>query len=122
MLDAEELHLPDLELQIPANRTRWFSLLYAKHWILYAKRPFGGPKQVLSYLANYTHRVRAEQPPYPRRRCAASERHLHLSRLPAWLTQRKDLTLSALGVHPALQLAYPASGTGAYPTLWNTGQ
>jgi hypothetical protein len=57
MLDAEELHLPDLELQIPANRTRWFSLLYGKHWILYAKRPFGGPKQVLSYLANYTHRV-----------------------------------------------------------------
>ena len=27
MLDAEELHLPDLELQIPANRARWFSLL-----------------------------------------------------------------------------------------------
>jgi hypothetical protein len=27
-----------------------------------------------------------------------------------------------LGVHPALQLAYPAPGTGAYPTLWNTGQ
>ena len=57
MLDAGELHLPDLELQIPANRARWFSLLYRKHWVLYAKRPFGGPKQVLSYLANYTHRV-----------------------------------------------------------------
>src|SRR6201988_4221108 len=25
--------------------------------VLYAKRPFGGPQQVLSYLANYTHRV-----------------------------------------------------------------
>ena len=57
MLDAGELHLPDLELQIPANRARWFSLLYSKRWVLYAKRPFGGPKQVLSYLANYTHRV-----------------------------------------------------------------
>ena len=57
MLDAEELHLADLELNIPANRTRWFSLLYSKHWVFYAKRPFGGPKQVLSYLANYTHRV-----------------------------------------------------------------
>ena len=30
MLDAGELHLPDLELQIPANRARWFSLLYGK--------------------------------------------------------------------------------------------
>jgi hypothetical protein len=25
--------------------------------VLYAKRPFGGPQQVLCYLANYTHRV-----------------------------------------------------------------
>jgi hypothetical protein len=29
----------------------------SKRWALYAKRPFGGPQQVLSYLANYTHRV-----------------------------------------------------------------
>jgi hypothetical protein len=28
-----------------------------KRWVLYAKRPFGGPQQVLRYLANYTHRV-----------------------------------------------------------------
>jgi hypothetical protein len=33
------------------------SLLYAKRWRVYAKRPFGGPQQVLSYLSNYTHRV-----------------------------------------------------------------
>ena len=54
---SEELHLPDSELRIPANRARWFSLLYRKRWVLYAKCPFGGPQQVLSYLANYTHRV-----------------------------------------------------------------
>ncbi len=28
-----------------------------KKWVVYAKRPFGGPKQVLKYLARYTHRV-----------------------------------------------------------------
>jgi hypothetical protein len=28
-----------------------------KQWIVYAKRPFGGPQQVLRYLARYTHRV-----------------------------------------------------------------
>lgn len=28
-----------------------------KDWVVYAKRPFGGPAQVLKYLARYTHRV-----------------------------------------------------------------
>ena len=57
MLDAGELQLPDCELKTPASRSRWLSLLYSKRWVLYAKRPFGGPQQVLRYLANYTHRV-----------------------------------------------------------------
>ena len=35
----------------------WLRPLYAKDWIVYAKRPFGGPAQVLKYLARYTHRV-----------------------------------------------------------------
>ena len=26
-------------------------------WVVYAKPPFGGPEQVLKYLARYTHRV-----------------------------------------------------------------
>src|SRR5262249_2572215 len=26
-------------------------------WVVYAKRPFGGPEQVLKYLAQYTHRA-----------------------------------------------------------------
>jgi len=29
----------------------------AQEWIAYAKQPFGGPEQVLSYLSQYTHRV-----------------------------------------------------------------
>ena len=35
----------------------WWSSLYAKEWVVYSKRPFGGPEQVLKYLARYTHRV-----------------------------------------------------------------
>jgi len=31
--------------------------LYAQEWVVYAKKPFGGPEQVLSYLGRYTHRV-----------------------------------------------------------------
>ena len=31
--------------------------LYHNKWRVYLKRPFGGPEQVLRYLAHYTHRV-----------------------------------------------------------------
>ena len=31
--------------------------MYAKKWVSYCKAPFGGPEQVLRYLARYTHRV-----------------------------------------------------------------
>uniref|UniRef100_Q01XA5 Putative transposase n=1 Tax=Solibacter usitatus (strain Ellin6076) TaxID=234267 RepID=Q01XA5_SOLUE len=31
--------------------------LFRKEWVVYAKRPFGGPEHVLHYLARYTHRV-----------------------------------------------------------------
>ena len=35
----------------------WLRPLYKKDWVVYAKPPFGGPAQVLKYLARYTHRV-----------------------------------------------------------------
>lgn len=31
--------------------------LFAKQWVVYAKRPFGGPQQVIGYLGRYTHKV-----------------------------------------------------------------
>lgn len=31
--------------------------LFGKDWIVYCKRPFGGPKQVIEYLGRYTHKV-----------------------------------------------------------------
>jgi hypothetical protein len=31
--------------------------LFRQDWVVYAKRPFGGPLHVLHYLARYTHRV-----------------------------------------------------------------
>jgi hypothetical protein len=31
--------------------------LRKKEWVVYSKRPFGGPEEVLRYLARYTHRV-----------------------------------------------------------------
>lgn len=35
----------------------FLSSLYTCPWVVYAKPPFGGPEQVLKYLARYTHRV-----------------------------------------------------------------
>jgi hypothetical protein len=31
--------------------------LYDKPWVVFAKQPFGGPKDVISYLGRYTHRT-----------------------------------------------------------------
>ena len=31
--------------------------LFRQDWVVYSKRPFGGPQHVLHYLARYTHRV-----------------------------------------------------------------
>jgi hypothetical protein len=35
----------------------WVRQLRAKDWVVYSKPPFGGPAQVLKYLARYVHRV-----------------------------------------------------------------
>jgi hypothetical protein len=34
-----------------------FNSLFSNEWVVYAKPSFAGPKQVLSYLGRYTHRV-----------------------------------------------------------------
>ena len=34
-----------------------FDSLFQQDWVIYAKRPFGGPKQVIEYLGRYTHKV-----------------------------------------------------------------
>jgi len=63
--------------------------------VLYAKRPFGGPQQVLSYLANYTHRVALSN----RRIVAVDAQHQSVTftyRDYRHGSQRKKLTLSAL--------------------------
>jgi hypothetical protein len=33
------------------------SKLFAKDWVVYAKRPFGSPKSVVEYLGRYTHKI-----------------------------------------------------------------
>ena len=46
---------------VPLMDARAFAAYLAplrnSEWVVYSKRPFGGPKEVLRYLARYTHRV-----------------------------------------------------------------
>ena len=49
--------LAELKLTEAAAFAAWLRPLHGKDWVVYAKRPFGGPEQVLKYLARYTHRV-----------------------------------------------------------------
>ena len=41
----------------PKAFAAWLRPLFRKDWVVYAKRPFGGPEHVLRYLGRYTHRV-----------------------------------------------------------------
>src|SRR5260370_20852400 len=41
----------------PAAWSAFVAALAGKDWVVYAKPPFGGPAQVLKYLARYRHRV-----------------------------------------------------------------
>jgi hypothetical protein len=59
LFEQGKLNLPERweSLTDPLALASWLTPLYRKEWVVYAKRPFGGPKQVLKYLARYTHRV-----------------------------------------------------------------
>jgi hypothetical protein len=46
-------------LAAPGAFAAYLQPLRQTEWVVYAKRPFGGPQRVLDYLGRYTHR---EQP------------------------------------------------------------
>ncbi len=52
-----EFHGQLEHLAKPKMFNRLLRKLSAKEWVVYAKRPFGGPEQVLEYVGRYTHRV-----------------------------------------------------------------
>lgn len=45
------------ELTLDGAFERLLDQVVRQDWVVYARPPFGGPKQVLRYLARYTHRV-----------------------------------------------------------------
>jgi hypothetical protein len=46
-----------VSLTNPQSFAAYLAPLRNAEWVVYSKRPFGGPQEVLRYLARYTHRV-----------------------------------------------------------------
>lgn len=44
-------------LQLKSNFKQLLNALYAKDWVVYAKKPFKNAKHIIGYLGRYTHRV-----------------------------------------------------------------
>jgi Putative transposase/Transposase zinc-binding domain len=54
---ALQFHGNLLPLREPRAFATWLRLLFRHDWVVYSKRPFGGPEHALRYLGAYTHRV-----------------------------------------------------------------
>ena len=56
---AGQLNFPAQAAPLATGRgfAQLLDQLYRKPWVVYTKRPFAGPLQVLEYLGRYTHRV-----------------------------------------------------------------
>ena len=61
-------------------------------WIVYAKKPFGGPAQVLAYLGRYTHRVAIANS----RIQACDDEHVRFT----WKDYRDDGALKIMSLKP----------------------
>jgi hypothetical protein len=59
LYDAGELHFAGSTAALAEKPSfqNWLNGLYAKDWVVYAKKPFAGPEVLLKYLTRYTHRV-----------------------------------------------------------------
>jgi hypothetical protein len=52
-----EFHGQFASLAEPRCFAAWLRVLFRHDWVVYSKRPFGGPEHALRYLGAYTHRV-----------------------------------------------------------------
>ena len=52
LIEAKNVQLPkDFDVK------KMMDAMYQKAWVVYAKKPFGGPEKVIEYLGRYTHKV-----------------------------------------------------------------
>jgi Putative transposase len=95
--DAGQLHFFGAQADLSARDafTAFLAPLRKLEWVVYAKRPFGGPEAVLAYLALYTHRV------------AISNNRLTALRDGAVAFRWKDYRIKGRDRHKTMTLAVP---------------
>ncbi len=113
---AGELRFPGQMKNLAAPRA--FAALLrqcCRHkWVVYAKRPFGGPEHVLQYLGNYTHRIAISN----HRLVALEDGKVSFRwRDSAHKNKQRVMTLARGGVPAALLPARAAAGLRAHPPL-----
>ena len=103
----------------PAEFQRRLAASARTEWVVYAKPPFGGPEQVLKYLARYTHRVAISN-----RRLTALEDGQVTFRWKDYAHggEAEDDDPEGDRVHPPVPPARPAGGVRADPALRLPGQ
>jgi Putative transposase len=102
----------------PVTFARHVARVQATEWVVYAKRPFAGPRQVLHYVGRYTYRV-----------AIANHRLVDIDHGQVrfrWKDYRADSQPKTPpcrhGIHPALFAACAAGGLPAHSVLRAAGQ
>jgi Putative transposase/Transposase zinc-binding domain len=92
--DADELNFfSDLvSLADPVRFREHLAKMRGVDWVVYAKKPFGGPAQVLAYLGRYTHRVAIANS----RLVAVDDRHVAFS----WRDYRRSGATGVMSLAP----------------------
>ena len=101
-------------LHEPAAFRRYLAPVWNTDWVVYAKRPFAGPAQVLDYVGRYTHRV-----------AISNNRLLSMDNGKVrfrWKDYRdgnrqKTMTLDGRGVHPPLPDPCAAGRVSPHPVF-----
>jgi hypothetical protein len=79
-------------------------------WVVYAKRPFGGPQPVLAYLSRYTHRFAIANS-----RLIACDRSSVTLRWKDYRAEGRDHDTRHRRVHPSLPDPRPAARLPPHP-------
>ena len=86
-------------------------------WVVYGKRPFGGPEAVLAYLSRYTHRVAISNSRLIAARRARASPSSGRTTAPKGRERYKTMTLATGRVHPPLPHPRPAARLPSHPPL-----
>ena len=101
-------------LHEPAAFRRYLAPVWNAEWVVYAKRPFAGPAQVLDYVGRYTHRVAISN-----NRLVSMDNGKVRFRWKDYRdgNRQKTMTLDGRGVHPPLPDPCAAGRVSPHPVL-----